>query len=95
MVLAGFRPALEWLNPNLPKEAFDQAIKELICDRSAMSPVAANREIYDLIKQGVRVKVPSPEGQGKTVKTVRVINWQAPANNDFLLVNQFWVTGEM
>ena len=26
---------------------------------------------------------------------VRVIDWDEPANNDFLLCSQFWVTGEM
>ncbi|WP_419629167.1 type I restriction endonuclease, partial [Thiolapillus sp.] len=46
------RPALERLNPGLPQEAFDQAMEELTQDRSAMAPVQANREIYELIKEG-------------------------------------------
>ncbi len=96
VVLAGrLRPALERLNPDLPPDAFDQAIEELVRDRSAMALVRANHEIYSLLKEGIKVRIPAPDGEGETVETVRVIDWNRPANNDFLLVNQFWVTGEM
>lgn len=40
-----FRAALERLNPSLPPEAISTAIDHLICDRSAMSLAAANREV--------------------------------------------------
>lgn len=51
------RPALERLNPDLPSQAMDQAIEELSRDRSALSPANANREVHELLKNGVRVKV--------------------------------------
>ena len=89
------RPVLERLNPDLPADAFDQAIEELIRDRGAMAPVQANREIYLLMKNGVQVKIPAPDGEGETVESVKLIDWKTPASNDFLLVSQFWVTGEM
>jgi len=89
------RPVLERLNPDLPANAFDQAIEELIRDRSAMAPAQANREIYLLLKNGVQVKTPAPDGEGETVESVKLIDWKTPASNDFLLVSQFWVTGEM
>ena len=89
------RPALERLNPDLPAEGIEQAIEELTRDRSAMSLVAANRELYGLIKDGVKVKIFGAEGEGETVETVRVIDWRQPDNNDFFLASQFWVTGEM
>ena len=96
VVLEGrLRPALERLNPGLPADAFNQAIEELIRDRGAMAPVQANREVYLLLKNGVQVKLSAPDGEGETVESVRLIDWKKPANNDFLLVNQFWVTGEM
>jgi len=60
-----------------------------------MSLAAANREIYHLLKNGVRVHVPDPEGHGETVEAVRVVDWDHPAGNDFLLCSQFWVAGEM
>jgi type I restriction enzyme R subunit len=95
ILTARLRPGLQRLNPEAPPEAIDQAIEELTRDRSRMSMVTANREIYLLLKNGVRVRVPDPEGDGETVEVVRVIDWDTPKNNDFLLCSQFWVTGEM
>ncbi|MFZ2447374.1 MAG: type I restriction endonuclease subunit R [Syntrophobacteraceae bacterium] len=92
---ARLRLALQRLNPNAPPEVIGEAIEELTRDRSRMNPVAANREIYHLLKNGVRVPVSDPEGEGETVEVVRVVDWDDPANNDFLLCSQFWVTGEM
>ncbi|MFZ1509037.1 MAG: type I restriction endonuclease subunit R [Anaerolineae bacterium] len=89
------RLALLRLNPDAPIEAIHQAIEELRRDRSRMGSVAANREVYQLLKNGVRVPVPDPDGDGETVAVVQVIDWENPGNNDFLLCSQFWVTGEM
>lgn len=89
------RPALQKLNPDAPLEAIGLAIEELSRDRSRMSLVAANREIYHLLKNGVRVPMPDPKGDGETVEVVRVLDWDKPSKNDFLLCSQFWVTGEM
>jgi type I restriction enzyme R subunit len=56
---------------------------------------AANREIYQLLRNGVKVHIPDPEGGGEGVETVRLVDWDNHANNDFLLVSQFWLVGEM
>jgi len=89
------REALLKLNPEASLEVIHQAIEELTRDRSRMSAAAANREVYHLLKNGVRVPRPDPEGDGETVEVVRVVEWDDPAQNDFLLCSQFWVTGEM
>ena len=83
------REALLRLNPEVSVEAIHQAIEELTRDRSRMSATAANREIYHLLKNGVRVPMPDPEGDGETVEVVRLIDWNDPANNDFLLCSQY------
>ena len=96
VVLAGkLRQALERLNPTLPREALAGAIEELTRDRGTMDPVAANREVYQLLKGGVRVTFQDPVMGDETSDFVRVINWENPEHNEFLLVNQFWITGEM
>ena len=59
-----------------------------------MSPAQANREVYDLIKDGIRIAYRNIEGV-ETVETVKVIDWENPANNDFFMTSQFWITGEM
>ena len=89
------RAALKRLNPDLPSEAYDLAFEELTRDRSRLSIPAANREIYQLLKNGAKVHIPDPEGDGDKVETVRLIDWDDHANNEFLLVSQFWVIGEM
>jgi len=111
VLVSRLRPALERLNPDAPKEAINDAIEQLTRDRRAMTPAQANREVYKLIKDGVRVKAqsatrtlgPSPSGRGKAerpgegdeVLRIRVIDWDKPENNDFFLASQFWITGDM
>jgi len=87
--------ALERLNPTLPAEAIGTAIDELVRYRSAMLAPAANREIYLLLKDGVQVSIPDIEHGGQKIERVAVIDWEHPAENDFLLVSQFSVTGTL
>jgi type I restriction enzyme R subunit len=89
------RSALELLNPDLPPEAVELAIEELTRDRSMMSLVAANQEVYKLLKDGVKVMVQDQSGEAETPETVRVIDWNDPTNNDYFLASQFWISGEM
>lgn len=79
-------PALERLNPGVPQEALVQAAEELSKERGMMSLAAANREVYSLLKEGVKVSVPDPAG-GEVPVTVRVIDWANPDTNAFLLVS--------
>lgn len=94
VLLRRLQPALERLNPELSQEAVQLAVEELTRDRSAMAPVQANREIYRLLKNGVKVSVPADDGE-ETPATVRVIDWDEPSSNDFFLASQFWVSGDM
>ena len=86
------RNALERLNPTLPQEALKKAEEELTRDRTALIPVAANRELHQMLKEGVRVEIRNDQGRFEDV-TVRVIDWKDPANNDFLIANQVWIEG--
>jgi len=88
------KSALRRLNPELPEEAIGLAVEEIARDRSRMSLVAANREVYGLLKSGVKVRFRDKEGSHVT-ETVKVIDWNDPANNDFFLASQFWITGEL
>ena len=96
VVLTGrLRPVLHRLNPDLPVEAIEGAVEELSRDRTALSLVEANREIYKQLKEGVKVGFPDQEHGGQRVEVVRVMDWERPENNDFLLASQFWVAGEL
>ncbi len=94
VLIPRLRAALERLNPTLPSEALELAVAELTRGRSVLSLPNANREVYGLLKDGVRVTVSSEE-EGDTVETVRVIDWNELENNDFFLASQFWVSGEI
>jgi type I restriction enzyme R subunit len=87
--------SLSKLNPSLPREAIKSAVDQLTRDRSAMSLEAANREIYSLMKDGIVVSIANPEHAGEKTERLRVIDWETPANNDFLLVSQLSVTGSL
>jgi type I restriction enzyme R subunit len=96
VVLPGrLKPALHRLNPDLTVEAIEGAVEEICRDRTALSLAEANREIDRLLKQGVKVEFPDPEHGGQRVEMVRVIDWEQPEKNDFLLASQFWVAGEL
>jgi hypothetical protein len=72
VLVSRLRAVLDRLNPALPSEAITAAVDELTRDRSAMSLEAANREVYLLLKEGIRVSVadsepspnPLPKGEG-------------------------------
>lgn len=93
VLVSRLAPALKRLNPDLPEEAIENTILELTRDRSAMSTVQANREIYQLLKNGIKIAV-KRIGE-ETTENVQVIDWNNPVNNDFFLASQFWITGEM
>ena len=95
VLVSRLRAVLERLNPALPPEAIASAMDELTRDRSAMLLEAANREVYLLLKDGVKVSVPDRELGGQKRERVRVVDWEHPENNDFLLVSQFSVTGAL
>ena len=101
VLLRRLRPALERLNPDASREAIELAIEELARDRSALNPAHANREVYRLLKDGVRVRLRTTEsdddaeGEGERVETIRVIAWEQPKQNDFFLASQFWVSGDL
>ncbi len=88
------RDSLKKLNYGVKKEVIELAIEELTKDRSLMSLVSANKEVYNLIKNGVNVSYLDEDGTNCDER-VKVVDFNDVENNDFLLVSQFWVTGDM
>src|SRR5687768_8525123 len=50
------------LNPEIPESAIDDALERFADRRQAMSQVAANREIYQLLRDGVPVEFDDAKG---------------------------------
>lgn len=88
------RPVLERLNPDLPSTAIEAAVEQLTKDRSFLDLVRANQEVHRLLRNGVRVDVRHEDGS-RTTEMVTVVDWRDPEANDFLLVSQLWVVGDM
>jgi type I restriction enzyme R subunit len=102
VILVGrLRAALERLNPEAPVHAVDLALAELLLPRTAMTLVAANRQMDALLRDGVPVTY-KPEAGSQADQTVterlRVIDFDAldprDGNNHYLAVTQLWVRGE-
>lgn len=94
LLVPRLREAICNLNPAISSEATQLAIEELIRDRSSLNPVLANKEIYKLLKDGVKVSYRDSDGE-ETDEVVTIIDWNTPENNDFFLASQFWVMGDM
>lgn len=86
--------ALQKLNPGLTNEALEQAVEQIIRDRSHLSLVNANKEIYQLLRDGANVQMMDENGEYETER-VRFFDFQNPTSNNFLCVSQLWVVGEM
>jgi len=86
--------ALARLNTDLPGEALGEAMTRLTRTRPPGNPVRNNQDVYKLLRDGARVEVQSVDGTVDTV-TVRYIDWDDPAVNDYLTVRQFKVTGDL
>jgi type I restriction enzyme R subunit len=85
------RFALKALNSWATDDDIDEAVEIITIDRRAMSIVSANREIYDLIRNGVEI---TSEEDGRR-RRVQVIDFGTPENNRFILTSQLWVTSEI
>lgn len=70
--------ALTRLNPALPTEAITAAVDELTRDHSAMNLEAANREIYGLLKEGIKVSVHDRDHGGQKKRRLHTLNWEEP-----------------
>ncbi len=83
------RGALARINPGLPEEALDDAFRKLTRPEGATLE-ARNRIFHRMIVDGVNVEYRNNRGRIQGAQ-VRVIDFDAPENNDWLAVNQFTV----
>lgn len=100
------REALLRLNPELPAEALEDAFRKLT-RTDAATLIERNRTIHRILIEGIPVEYlqpspqPSPSGRGRSEAKseglrrwgiVRVIDFNDPGANDWMVVNQFTVS---
>ena len=88
------KAAIERVNPQINNQAVETAIEQITVDRSRLAPAEANRAVYDLIKEGIKVELKDDKG-GFDTETVKIADFDNPENNDFFLASQLWITGEL
>ena len=84
------RDALGELNPGLPAEALDDAFRKLTRPEGATLE-ARNRAFHRMLVDGVTVEHRTDGGAMRGAQA-RVVDFDDPAANDWLAVNQFTVT---
>ena len=83
------RDALSRLNPDLPATALEDAFRKMIRpDGPALQ--APNRTFHRILVDGLNVEYRADDGAIRGAQA-RVIDFDDPANNDWLAVNQFTV----
>ena len=83
------RDALARLNPDLPPEALQDALRKLVNPPGATLE-QRNRALHRMLVDGVTVEYRRPDGAIAGAQ-VRVLDFDDPDNNDWLAVNQYTV----
>ena len=84
------RDAISELNAGLPSEALDDALRRLSGPEGSTLE-ARNRSFHRMLVDGVTVEHRAEDGSIRGAQ-VRILDFDNPANNGFLAVNQFTVT---
>ncbi|MCD5346128.1 type I restriction endonuclease subunit R [Agromyces sp. S2-1-8] len=89
------RAAVRRLNyADVPDTVIAEAVEAVTKDRSVMDRVRANRELYDLLRDGYRAEWVDEVGD-KRIELLRYLDLTNPASNDLLAVQQIWVKGSL
>ena len=82
------------LNPGLPTEAYQEAIRQVVEYSAAQSSLSLNREKYTLLKEGCVVSFRSAKGE-LMKQRLRLFEFDDPTRNHFLAVRELWIRGEL
>ena len=90
--LGKLRDRLYTLNPNIPGEAIEDALRKIVRNDS-QDLVVNNRSFHRMLFNGVDVEFKAKDGRIRGEK-VWLIDFDNPENNDFLALNQFTVKND-
>ena len=88
-LMGRLRAAIRRINPGINDAAIESAINRLTRAES-QNQVAENQRVHNLLVSGVPVEQRDADG-GLRTAPVWLIDWDAPANNDWLAVDQVTV----
>jgi type I restriction enzyme R subunit len=88
------RAKLVELNPGLPQDAYDDAVRQIVTTVATQTLLATNCEKYALFRDGVQVRFRNDKGE-RVRQRLRVFDFAEPSNNHFLCVRELWVRGDL
>jgi len=88
------REALVKLNPDLPFEAYENAIRQIAESSISKSLLQINKDKYELFKKGVLVQYKNSKGEIEK-KRLRVFDFEDIEENHFLVVRELWIQGSL
>ena len=83
------RDAIRHLNPSIPEDAREEALRKVL-RVGTPSLVQTNRAFHRMLRDGVEVEYPRPDGSIAGDR-VRLVDFDLPGANDWFVVNQFTV----
>lgn len=83
------RDAVARLNPNIPADAQQEAIRKVL-NPDSHALVQNNRAFHQMLVDGIEVEYRQLDGTVRGAR-VRFVDFDTPENNDWLAVNQFTV----
>jgi type I restriction enzyme, R subunit len=94
VLIRDLRAALVRLNPGLPGDAYDDAVRQIVGAPFSQNLGAVNRDKYEMIKDGVPVTYRNADGE-RVRQWLRVIDFDDACANRFLCVRELWVRGDL
>lgn len=88
------KPSLKELNPNLPEQAYDNAIEKIVENNISKSLIDMNKEKYKMFRDGVKVEFKDKDGKIREEK-LQIFNFKDPSKNHFLAVRELWIQGNL
>lgn len=88
ILVDNLRRALKKINPKVPEEAREQAVKQVLRSES-QKLISDNESFHKMLVDGVDVPIKSEDGE--SYKKVWLFDFNNPENNEFWAVNQFTV----
>lgn len=82
--------ALNRINPELPASAIQLAVTQLTSP-NIPALISCNRQVHQWLTKGINVTY--HEGNQEIGKQLKVIDYENPENNDWLIANQFTIHG--
>ena len=89
LLVERLRSAIERLNPSIPTEAKDEALRKVL-RVDGPDLITANRRFHTMLRDGVEVEYPRADGS-IAGDHVRLVDFTKTENNDWLALNQFTV----